>query len=54
MEHILDVAGYILKRYHEVTKESLDEMKLHKLLYFTQRETFTILGKAAFAEDLEG
>ena len=38
MEKIIDVAAYVLKKYHDVTKEHLDEMKLHKLLYFIQRE----------------
>lgn len=54
MENIIDVADYIIKRYRELTGECLDEMKLHKLLYFTQRESFAILGQPAFASDFEG
>lgn len=54
MDQILDVAGYIVKKYEELTNERLDEMKLHKLLYFTQRESFAITGEPAFEGDFEG
>ncbi len=54
MNKILDVAGYITKKYKEVTGELLDEMKLHKLLYFTQREAIAITGKPGFAGTFEG
>ena len=47
MDKIIDVAAYIVAKYKEMTHETLDEMKLHKLLYFTQRESFAILGKPA-------
>jgi len=54
MERIIDVAAYIIKKYQEVTGTQIDEMKLHKLLYFTQRETIAILGHPAFSEVFEG
>lgn len=56
MDSILSVAHYICERYKEIAKEALnkDEMKLHKLLYFTQREAFAVLGRPAFVGDLEG
>lgn len=56
MDKILSVAKFICDRYEEITKESLvnDEMKLHKLLYFTQRESFAVLGRPAFEGDFEG
>lgn len=54
MDTIVNVANYIINRYYEITNEHLDEMKLHKLLYFTQRETFAILGRPAFEENFEG
>lgn len=54
MDKIIDVAAYIVAKYKEMTHETLDEMKLHKLLYFTQRESFAILGKPAFEGDFEG
>lgn len=54
MERIIDVANYIVQKYRELTNEPLDEMKLHKLLYFTQRESFAIVGHKAFEGDFEG
>lgn len=50
----VDVASYITNHYKELTGEKLDEMKLHKLLYFTQRESFAITGERAFDGDFEG
>ncbi len=54
MSSAVDVADYIMHRYEEISHEKLDEMKLHKLLYFTQRESFAVMGKPAFEGDLEG
>ena len=38
MEDVVKVASYICSRYQEEYGLKIDEMKLHKLLYFTQRE----------------
>ena len=56
MNRIVDVAAYIVKRYREITGETFenDEMKLQKLLYFTQREAFAVIGRQAFEGTLEG
>ena len=54
MEKILNVAEYIFKEYNRVTGELIDEMKLQKLLYFSQRETLAILNKPLFNEEFEG
>lgn len=54
MDKIINVANYIIKKYKEISKETLDEMKLHKLLYFTQRESFAVLGHPAFEGDFLG
>lgn len=54
MDRIIDVAAYIVKKYKEISGEYPDEMKLHKLLYFTQREAFAITGGPAFDGDFEG
>lgn len=56
MDKIIDVAAYIIKKYNELTGENFadDEMKLHKLLYFTQREAFAVIGRQAFEGELEG
>ena len=54
MERIVDVAQYVYKYYLKETDEKIDEMKLHKLLYFVQRESYVLLGKTMFNEDFEG
>lgn len=54
MEKILNVAQYIFDEYKRITDEIIDQMKLHKLLYFSQRETLAILGKPLFNENIEG
>ena len=51
MEKIIDVAQYVYKYYLKETDEKIDEMKLHKLLYFVQRESYALLGKPMFNED---
>lgn len=38
MEDLMQVAAYICNRYNADFNERIDEMKLHKLLYFAQRE----------------
>ena len=40
MENVMNVASYITNRYLEEYKQPIDEMKLHKLMYFAQRESF--------------
>ena len=54
MEKILDVAQYIFDKYKAVTGCVVNEMKLHKLLYFSQRESFAITGNPLFEGDLQG
>lgn len=54
MERILDVAKFICDEYERISGGKIDEMKLHKLLYFAQRESFAITGQPLFAEALEG
>lgn len=39
MEELMNVASYIFKRYADEFHAKIDEMKLHKLLYFAQRES---------------
>lgn len=38
MVNVVDIASYISERYMKEYGERIDEMKLHKLLYLTQRE----------------
>lgn len=54
MDKVIDTAAYVANKYAEITHEKLDEMKLHKLLYFIQRESFAILGEPAFDGEFEG
>ncbi|MCD8110000.1 MAG: DUF4065 domain-containing protein [Clostridiales bacterium] len=54
MEKILDVAQYVFEEYKRRTGEVIDEMKLHKLLYFAQRESLAITNEPLFAESFEG
>lgn len=50
MEPVLKVASYIAKRYQDEFGERISEMKLHKLLYFTQRESIIQFGIPMFGE----
>lgn len=54
MEKIINVAQYIFDEYKKITKEAIDEMKLHKLLYFAQRESLAITNEPLFLEEFEG
>ena len=47
MERIIDVA-------QRQSGEVIDDMKLHKLLYFVQRESLTITNAPMFNEEFEG
>lgn len=48
MEQVLKVAYYICQRYLTEFGHRIDEMKLHKLLYFTQRECIVQMGEPLF------
>lgn len=50
MLDVVKVASYLCKRYKEETGNDMDEMKLHKLLYFTQRECIIVMGEPMFPE----
>ena len=54
MEKITDVAQFFFDEYHKMSGEVIDEMKLHKLLYFAQRESIAITGQPMFNEMFEG
>ena len=41
MEDVVKIASYICQRYEYQFGSRIEEMKLHKLLYFSQRESFT-------------
>lgn len=54
MERIIDVAQYIYDEYKQQSGEVIDEMKLHKLLYLSQRESLAITNEPLFPEAIEG
>ena len=54
MDKIINVAQYVFEEYKRVTGEVIDEMKLHKLLYFAQRESLAITNEPLFEGEFEG
>lgn len=54
MEDLINVASYIYNRYFENKGKQIDEMKLHKLLYFAQRESLIQNNELLFAETFYG
>lgn len=53
MIEVKDAASYIYQRYRNEYNTEIDEMKLHKLLYFTQRESIIITGEPMFSAQFE-
>lgn len=53
MEDVVRVASYICQRYADIFKERIDEMKLHKMLYFAQRECIVQTGQPMFEAPFE-
>ena len=54
MEQAINVANFICKEYLKIAGETIDEMTLHKLLYFAQRESLAITGQPLFDDIFEG
>ena len=50
MIDVIKIASYIYKRYQDEMHAVLDEMKLHKLLYLSQREVIIRTGELMFEE----
>ncbi len=48
MEKVLNVAAYIAQEYLSEYGQQIDEMKLHKLMYFAQRESIIQTGVPLF------
>lgn len=53
MADVIKIASYICKHYQKIYGCRIDEMKLHKLLYFTQRESIIQTGKPLFEDCFE-
>ncbi|WP_036612765.1 Panacea domain-containing protein [Oribacterium sp. P6A1] len=54
MDKVMNIASYICEEYRKISGEAIDEMKLHKLLYLSQRESLAITGEPLFSEAFEG
>lgn len=54
MDRVLDVAGELYNRYLEKFGKKMDEMKMHKLMYFVQRESLMYSKERLFQEDFYG
>lgn len=54
MENVLEVAGYICRRYQETYGQKIDEMKLQKMMYFAQREALIQTNKPIFDATFHG
>lgn len=54
MNDVMTVAAYIYDRYQREFEEKIDEMKLHKLMYFAQRESLIRSDKPLFQADFYG
>lgn len=50
MADVIKIASYICQRYREQFGSCIDEMKLHKLLYLSQRESIVQTGEPLFVE----
>lgn len=50
MIDVIKIASYIYQRYKNEMNTEIDEMKLHKLLYFSQRESIIRNGQLMFCE----
>ncbi len=54
MEKVLDVAFYVYKEFAREMHYKIEEMKLHQLLYFVQRESLVRTEQPLFEEEFEG
>lgn len=54
MERVIDVAQFVYDEYKTISNSAIDEMKLHKLLYLSQREAIAITNEPLFEASFEG
>ena len=54
MHDMKTAASYLCGRYEEVYDQKIDEMKLHKLMYFAQRESLIRTGEPLFDAEFQG
>lgn len=53
MINVMKVASYIVERYEKEMHKKIDEMKLHKLLYFAQRESYVVKNEPLFPDQFQ-
>lgn len=54
MLRIDSAAAYFCFNFHKDFNKPIDEMKLHKLLYFAQKESFIVKNEPLFKDDFYG
>ena len=54
MHDMKTAASYLCGRYEEAYGQKIDEMKLHKLMYFAQRESLILRGEPLFDAEFQG
>lgn len=54
MENTLSVAKVLYNSYFERFKEPMDQMKMHKLMYFLQRESLMFTNQELFDDEFLG
>ena len=54
MHDMKTAASYLCGRYEETYGQKIDEMKLHKLMYFAQRESLIRTGEPLFDAEFQG
>ena len=54
MRDMMEVARYIANRYYAQYGQAIDEMKLHKLMYFAQRESLIQTDEPLFDATFRG
>ncbi len=47
----MEIASILSKRYYQETGEEISELKMHKLLYFMQKEYIAMTGEILFDDD---
>ena len=56
MRSAREIAIMLINRYNKITRSEFgsSELKLHKLMYFAQRQSLALTGKPLFSDEFEG
>lgn len=54
MINVVDAAKYLAYKYYRYYNEQISEMKLHRLLYFAQRESLVRTDRPLFLSHIQG